>query len=107
MHYKTKQNQLFFEPSKEVIEKFKLEEISKEEFDLILEENNKPDLKQIRISELEELFAKTDYKFTGDYATRSYVDKEELAKLAKEREEWAIELKGLLRDVKDTEISKG
>ena len=44
MHYKDKKNNPYFEPSKEVIEKFELIEISEEEFNQIVYEINNPPL---------------------------------------------------------------
>ena len=44
MYYKDKYNKPYFEPSKEVIEKFELIEISEEEFNQIVYEINNPPL---------------------------------------------------------------
>ena len=91
MYYKNKENQPYFEPSKEIIKRDGLVEITKEEFEQIVYEINNPTPEQVLQQQIQE--AKTYLASTAWYVERlndpssgKAIPEEVLAKRAEARE---------------------
>lgn len=61
MYYKNKNDDLFFEPSVEVIKREQLKPISKTQFDSIWDKKNSPDSKAIEIAKARKYLLETDW----------------------------------------------
>lgn len=97
MHYKDKNNNLYFEPTEEVVIRDGLVEITKKEFEQIVYEINNPtptpeQLKQQRINELRQNLDQTEYKFNSDYDRK---DTQEWLELKAQRQAWRDEIREL------------
>ena len=91
MYYKNKENQPYFDPSKEIILRDGLMEITKEEFEQIIVELNTPTEKQVmeqRIAEAKQYLADTGWYIErlNDPSSGKAIPEEVLAKRAEARE---------------------
>ena len=91
MYYKNKENQPYYEPSKEIIKRDGLVKITKEEFEQIVYEINNPTPEQVLQQQIQE--AKTYLASTAWYVERlndpssgKAIPEEVLAKRAEARE---------------------
>lgn len=91
MYYKNKENKPYYEPTKEVIERDGLVEITESEFNQIVVEINTPTPEQIlaqQIAEAKQYLAKTDHKFYNGYKPKDGEDLVEIERLRDEAREF-------------------